>query len=121
MIKVAVLDLLDGELSITVSVKSLKYLGQVVPFALREELGGDEGKGGALEGLVGLEILQVSQGSNDLYLIDLGVDQLGDPFVLEGVLSRRSILRLVSEKLGNEIFGRAADGLPRFIVEVELA
>jgi hypothetical protein len=88
---------------------------------LAHELGSDESVGGLLEGNIAVKAGKVVEGAHGEVLIDLEGGQLRDPRVLEGLLGRGPLLRVVGQKGTNEALGVLGDGLPDAVVEGELA
>ena len=81
----------------------------------------NERERGLFERDITVELAQVVQSVHGEGLVDLESCQLGDPWVLEGLLSRWAFLRVVGEESADEILAVLRDGLPDAVVEVELS
>ena len=120
MLDVSFLDLLNGELAVTVLVEGLEDLGEVVALALVQKLGGDEGESGLLHGRVVLEVSEVLKGLNSLVLLDGELGELLDPGVFERVGRARSGVLVKGEQAADKVLGILADLLPDAVLEREL-
>jgi len=117
--KVTFLHFLDGELSVSVLVKGAENLGQVVSLSLREELGGNEGVGSLLEGLVDAETLHVVKYAEGEGLVDGEVGELGQPCVVKSLRSGWSLVLVIGKQLSDEVLGLIRDDVPDSVVKVE--
>ena len=110
MLEVTDLDFLHGKFAITVGVEKLKDFGDIVAFGLAYKLGSSESVSGLLEGDIGFEATEVIKGVDGKGLINLQVCKFCDPWVLEGLLSGGSLLRVIDEKGSNETLAFLGDG-----------
>ena len=86
MLKVSLLDLVHGELAVTVLVEGLEDLGQVVALRFAHELRGNESVRGLLEGDVRFKFAKVVESAHGEAFVHLNSGELGEPRVLESLL-----------------------------------
>ena len=120
MLQVPSLDFLHRKLAVAVGIKSLEDLGEIVAFTLAHQLRSNEGKRGLFERNIAIEFAQVVQSVHGESLVHLKSRQLGDPWVLKGLLGGGALLRVVGEQGADEILAVLRDGLPDAVIEVEL-
>lgn len=82
-------------------------------------MGSNESLSGLLEGHIRIEFAEVVEGINGVSLVNLESGELGEPGVLQGLLSRRSVLGLECEKGADEALGFVGDRLPHYLIEFE--
>ena len=121
VLQVALLDLIHAELAVAVFVEGLENLGQVVALLFAHQLRGDERVGRLLEGDIAVELAEVVQGVHGELLVNLERGQLSDPRVLQSLLSRGALLRVVGQQRADEALAVLRDGLPDAVVERVLA
>ena len=119
VVKISGLHLLHRQLAVSVFVEGLEHLGEVVALLLAHQLRGDEGVGGHLEGNIAVELLQVVKGVHGHGLVNLQSGQSSEPWVLQGVSSAGTLLRIVDEEGLDEGFGVVGDGGPNTIFKRE--
>ena len=121
VLQVALLDLIHAELAVAVFVEGLENLRQVVALLFAHQLRGDERVGRLLEGDIAVELAEVVQGVHGELLVNLERGQLSDPRVLQSLLSRGALLRVVGQQRADEALAVLRDGLPDAVVERVLA
>lgn len=117
------LDLVLGELTVTIDIHGSEDLVDLLLLLLVQQLTRDESVSSLLQLGVGVEGLQVGQGVHG----DVGGDRfvlelvgLLDPWVLQGLLGGWSLVLVQREKLGDEIFGLVGNSSPNRVSEGEL-
>lgn len=120
MLKVSFLDLLDGELSVSVLVERAEDLGEVLALFAGKQLGGDERVGSLLEGLVHAEGLHVVEHAQSEGFVNSEVGQLGEPRVPQRLGRGGSLILIVSEELRDEVLRLVRHVGPDLVIEVEL-
>jgi len=121
VLQVALLDLFHAELTVTVLVEGLEDLGQIVAFILAHQLRGNERERSLFEGDITVELAKVVKGGHGSGLVNLKRSELGDPWVLKGLLSGWALLGVVGQQGADEAFAVLRDGLPDAVIKVELA
>lgn len=116
---VSLLNLVLGQLAVTVGVQVLKHASEFFSLLLADKLRADESKSSSLDGGVRVEVNQIIERSAGNILIDIHMAVLLNPRVLHRLLGGGALLGVVSQQLGNEIFGVRADGGPNGGLEVK--
>ena len=109
---ITVLDLFFGEFTITVDVHGSEDLVNRLLLVFRQELGGDESESGLLKFGVSIEALEVAESSHSDILrngILLSLGGILNPWVLQGLLSRWSLVLLFGEELSDEVLSLVGD------------
>ena len=115
---ITILDLFLGEFTIAVDVHGSEDLVDLLLLVLGQELGGDESESGLLKFGVSIEALEVAESShsnilgNGIFLSLLGIL---NPRVLQGLLSRWSLILLFGEELSDEVLTLVRDLGPNWI------
>ena len=121
MLQVPSLDFLHRKLAVSVGIKSLEDLGEIVAFALAHQLRRNERERRLLQRNVAVEFAQVVQSVHRQVLVHLKRRQLGDPGVLESLLGRGALLWVVGEQGTDKTLAVLGDCLPDAVIEVELS
>jgi hypothetical protein len=119
VLEVALLDLVHGELAVSVLVEGLEHLSEVVLLTLGDELGSNESVSSLLQGLVRAELAHVGEHVRGESLVNGHGAKLNQPGVGESLLGGGSLGSLVGQKLGDEVLAVIRDRGPGLVVKVK--